>query len=118
MHTSTKKNNFLIIIISFFKLSIIPRFNILLCDKFTIIMKFYKLIIFIGMFMSINAQFTDVFVNIDYSNINENEMFIFENFDEEITNYFLNHYFFDAKEDLDLVMDIKNENLFPHNKTK
>ena len=83
------------------------RRRVLLCDKFTIIMKFYKLIIFIGICMSmIKAQFTDISINIDYSNINENEMFIFQNFDEEIKNYFLNNYFFDEKADLELIIDI------------
>ena len=92
---------------SFFKLSIIPRFNILSCIKFTIIMKFYKLIIFIGICMSmIKAQFTDISINIDYSNINENEMFIFENFEDEIHNYFMNNYFFDEKEELELTINI------------
>ena len=53
-------------------------------------MKFYKLIIFIGVFLSvIKAQFTDIDINIDYSNINENEMFIFESFEDEIHNYFI-----------------------------
>jgi len=53
-----------------------------------------------------HAQFTQVSIDIDYSNINENELFIFENFDEEIKNYFLNHYFFDSKEELELNINI------------
>ncbi len=70
-------------------------------------MKFYKLIIFIGVFLSvIKAQFTDIDINIDYSNINENEMFIFESFEDEIHNYFINNYFFDEKEELELTLNI------------
>ena len=70
-------------------------------------MKFYKLIIFSAILISISsAQFDKVFINIDYTNINENQMFIFENFDTEIQNYFLTNYFLDEKEDLGLIMNI------------
>ncbi len=70
-------------------------------------MKFYKLIIFISLFISIAfSQFSKIDINVDYSNINENEMFIFENFEEEIKNYFLNNYFFDENDDLELILDI------------
>ena len=70
-------------------------------------MKFYKLIIFISLFISIAfSQFSKIDINVDYSNINENEMFIFENFEEEIKNYFLNNFFFDENDDLELILDI------------
>ena len=70
-------------------------------------MKFYKLIIFSAILISISsAQFDKVFINIDYTNVNENQMFIFENFDTEIQNYFLTNYFLDEKEDLGLIMNI------------
>ena len=70
-------------------------------------MKFYKLIIYISLFISIAfSQFSKIDINVDYSNINENEMFIFENFEEEIKNYFLNNYFFDENDDLELILDI------------
>ena len=41
------------------------------------------------------GQFKEVSINIDYSNINESQMFIFENFEYEIKSYFINNYFFD-----------------------
>ena len=76
-------------------------------------MKFYKLIIFSVILISINhAQFDEVSINIDYTNVNENQMFIFDNFDIEIQNYFLTNYFLDEQltvdeiEDLGLIMNI------------
>ena len=52
-------------------------------------MKLYKIIILILTTLSIyTAQFSNVIVDIDYSNISENEMFIFENFEDEISSYF------------------------------
>ena len=70
-------------------------------------MKFYKIIILITVFIAAShAQFTDVIINIDYSNINEQEMFMFENFEEELRTYFLNHYFFDEPDELELMLDI------------
>ena len=70
-------------------------------------MKFYKIIILSIIFTAISyAQFTDVIINIDYSNINEKEMFVFENFEEELKTYFLYNYFFDEPDELDLILDI------------
>ena len=70
-------------------------------------MKFYKIIILIAVLIATShAQFTDVMINIDYSNINEQEMFVFENFEEELRAYFLNHYFFDEPDELELMLDI------------
>ena len=70
-------------------------------------MKFYKIIILIASFISTShAQFTNVVVKIDYSNINEQEMFLFENFEEELRGYFLNNYFFDEPDELDLMLDM------------
>ena len=73
-------------------------------------MNFYKLIILFVSFTSIaTTQFTEVTVNIDYSNINQKEMFMFENFDNEIRSYFMNNYFFDdpsADEALDMTLKI------------
>ena len=70
-------------------------------------MKFYKIIILNIVFTAISyAQFTDVIINIDYSNINEKEMFVFENFEEELKTYFLNNYFFDEPDELELILDV------------
>ena len=52
------------------------------------------------------SQFTEVFVNMDYSNINENEMFIFENFDLEIQSFFTNNYFYEEPDELEINLDI------------
>ena len=76
-------------------------------------MKFYKIILNI-IFISISsAQFTDVSINIDYSNINENQMFIFDDFENEIKSYFLNNYFFDNPDqiDIDLTLHVIIENI-------
>ena len=70
-------------------------------------MKFYKLLILIVLNTSfLMSQFTQVFINIDYSNISENQMFIFDGFESEIESYFLNNYFFDEREKLDLTLDV------------
>ena len=53
-----------------------------------------------------HTQFTNVVIKIDYSNINEQEMFLFENFEEELRGYFLNNYFFDEPDKLDLMLDM------------
>ena len=53
-----------------------------------------------------HTQFTNVVIKIDYSNINEQEMFLFENFEEELRGYFLNNYFFDEPDELDLMLDM------------
>jgi len=70
-------------------------------------MKFYKIFIFTNILCCIiYAQFTEVYVKIDYSNVNESKQFIFENFDQEIQSYFINNYFFDEPDQLGLVLDI------------
>ena len=70
-------------------------------------MKLYKIIIFLTSFHAILfAQFTEVLVNIDYSNISEKQMFIFENFENEIKSYFTNNYFFDEPDNLDMLLNI------------
>ena len=70
-------------------------------------MKLYKIIILILTTLSIyTAQFSNVIVDIDYSNISENEMFIFENFEDEISSYFKNNYFYDDPDELELTLDI------------
>ena len=70
-------------------------------------MKFNKIIIFITIWCSFTyGQFTEVLVNVDYSNVNENQIFIFENFEQEIQSYFINNYFFDEPEELELLLDI------------
>ena len=71
-------------------------------------MKFYKLIIFSAILISISsAQFDEVYIQMDYVNVDENQMFIFEGFEDEIQNYFLTNYFLDGKEDLGLIMNIR-----------
>ena len=70
-------------------------------------MKFYKLLILIIINTSfLMSQFTQVFINIDYSNINENQMFVFDGFESEIKSYFLNNHFFHESKQLDLTLDI------------
>tara|TARA_A100001011_G_scaffold400871_1_gene520306 strand:- start:11206 stop:12045 length:840 start_codon:yes stop_codon:yes gene_type:complete len=70
-------------------------------------MKLYKIIIlFISTLSICTSQFSKVIVDIDYSNISENEMFIFENFEDEIRSYFTNNYFFDDPDELELTLDI------------
>ena len=70
-------------------------------------MKFYKLIIFSAILISISsAQFDEVYIQMDYVNVDENQMFIFENFEDEIRNYFLTNHFLDEKEDLELIINI------------
>ena len=70
-------------------------------------MKFYKLLTLIILNASfLMSQFTQVFINIDYSNINENQMFVFDGFELEVKSYFLNNLFFDEGEQLDLTLDI------------
>ena len=70
-------------------------------------MKLYKIIIlFITTLSVCTSQFSNVLVDIDYSNISENEMFIFENFHDEIRSYFKNNYFFDDPDQLELTLDI------------
>ena len=69
-------------------------------------MKFYQFIIYSIIFSSlVMTQFTEVSVNIDYSNVNENKTFIFENFQQELTSYFVNNHFFDESENLDMVLN-------------
>ena len=70
-------------------------------------MKLYKIIIFFTSFHAILfAQFTEVLINIDYSNISEKQMFIFENFENEIKSYFTNNYFFDEPDNLDMLLSL------------
>ena len=70
-------------------------------------MKLYKIIILLVIIPSIYiAQFSDVLIDIDYSNISEKEMFIFENFESEIQAYFMNNYFFDDPDELEITLDI------------
>ncbi len=70
-------------------------------------MKLNKIIILFLTTLSIcTAQFSNVIIDIDYSNISENEMFIFENFDYEIKSYFTNNDFFDDPDELELTLDI------------
>lgn len=70
-------------------------------------MKFYKILISILLLISMSfSQFTEVFVNMDYSNINENELFIFENFDLEIQSFFTNNYFYEEPDELEINLDI------------
>ena len=70
-------------------------------------MNFNKIIIYTLMYFSlISGQFTEVSVNVDYNNVNENQIFIFENFKQEIQSYFINNYFFDEPEELDMFLDI------------
>ena len=70
-------------------------------------MKFNKIFIFILICSSlIYGQFTEVLVNVDYSNVNENQIFIFENFEQEIKSYFINNYFFDDPDELDMLLDV------------
>jgi hypothetical protein len=47
-----------------------------------------------------------VLIDIDYSNISEKEMFIFENFEDEIKAYFMNNYFFDDPDELAIILNI------------
>ena len=57
-------------------------------------MKLYKIIILLVSLSTIYfAQFSEVLIDIDYSNISEKEMFIFENFEDEIKAYFKNNYY-------------------------
>ena len=73
-------------------------------DKIMIIMKVY---IFIFIYCSIAiSQFSEVVIDIDYSNINDNEMFMFDSFEQEIKTYFLNNYFFDEPDELDLTIEL------------
>ena len=70
-------------------------------------MKLYKIIILLIIIPSIYiAQFSEVLIDIDYSNISEKEMFIFENFESEIQAYFMNNYFFDDPDELEITLDI------------
>ena len=70
-------------------------------------MNLYKIIILSIICISISiSQFKEVSLNIDYSNINENQMFIFENFEYEIKSYFINNYFFDDPDQLGLYLNI------------
>ena len=70
-------------------------------------MKFNKIIIFTIIWFSLTySQFTEVLVNVDYTNVNENQVFIFENFEQELQSYFLNNYFFDEPDDLELLLDV------------
>jgi len=70
-------------------------------------MKFNKIFILILTCCSLNhAQFTEILVNVDYSNVNENQIFVLENFEQEIQSYFLNNYFFDEPNELDMLLDI------------
>ena len=70
-------------------------------------MKLYKIIILLFIMPSIyTAQFSEVLIDIDYSNISEKEMFIFENFEDEIKSYFMNNYFFDDPDELAIILDI------------
>ena len=51
-------------------------------------MKFNKIIIFTIIWFSLTyGQFTEVLVNVDYTNVNENQVFIFENFEQEINGF-------------------------------
>ena len=69
-------------------------------------MKLYKIIILLVIIPSIYiAQFSEVLIDIDYSNISEKEMFIFENFESEIQAYFMNNYFFDDPDELEIILD-------------
>ena len=70
-------------------------------------MKLYKIIILLVSLSTIYfAQFSEVLIDIDYSNISEKEMFIFENFEDEIKAYFKNNYFFDDPDKLSITLDI------------
>ena len=70
-------------------------------------MNFNKIIIYTIIYFSlITGQFTEISVNVDYNNVNENQIFIFENFKQEIQSYFINNYFFDEPEELDMFLDI------------
>jgi hypothetical protein len=70
-------------------------------------MKLYKIIILLVIIPSIYiAQFSEVLIDIDYSNISEKEMFIFENFESELKTYFINNYFFDDPDELSIILDI------------
>ena len=70
-------------------------------------MKLYKIIILLVSLSTIYfAQFSEVLIDIDYSNISEKEMFIFENFEDEIKAYFKNNYFFDDPDELSITLDI------------
>tara|TARA_B100000579_G_scaffold207032_1_gene169109 strand:- start:83 stop:466 length:384 start_codon:yes stop_codon:yes gene_type:complete len=70
-------------------------------------MKLYKIIILLFIIPSIYiAQFSEVLIDIDYSNISEKEMFIFENFESEIQAYFMNNYFFDDPDELEMTLDM------------
>ena len=70
-------------------------------------MKLYKIIILLVIIPSIYiAQFSEVLIDIDYSNISEKEMFIFDNFESEIQAYFMNNYFFDDPDELEITLDI------------
>ena len=70
-------------------------------------MKFNKIIIFTIIWFSLTySQFTEVLVNVDYTNVNENQVFIFENFEQELQSYFLNNYFFDEPDDLEMLLDV------------
>ena len=70
-------------------------------------MKFNKIFIFIIVLSSLSlSQFTEVNVKIDYTNINDNELFMFENFDREIQSFFTNNYFYDEPDELDIRIDL------------
>ena len=70
-------------------------------------MKLYKIIILLFIIPSIYiTQFSEVLIDIDYSNISEQEMFIFENFEDEIKSYFMNNYFFDDPDELAIILDV------------
>ena len=70
-------------------------------------MKFNKIFIYIVILSSLTlSQFTEVNVKIDYTNINDNELFLFENFDREIQSFFTNNYFYDEPDELDIQIDL------------
>tara|TARA_Y100001970_G_scaffold115989_1_gene144425 strand:+ start:147 stop:986 length:840 start_codon:yes stop_codon:yes gene_type:complete len=52
------------------------------------------------------TQFTEVFVNVEYSNVSANELFFVENLEQEIESYFINNYFFDDADELNIELDI------------
>ena len=70
-------------------------------------MKLYKIfILLIVFYCQVYAQFTEVYVNVDYGNISENELFVFENFEQEIKSYFINNYFFDEPDGLEMLLNL------------
>ena len=70
-------------------------------------MKLNKIFLFSIICISLTyGQFTEVLVNLEYSNVNVNELFVLENFEQEIQSYFMNNYFFDDPDELELILDI------------